>query len=130
MAGREAPNQGGGHIETLRERHQEFPGASGRSPASLRLDIKTVASVFTHGVRQGVIANNPVGPVELDDAAGSEKEPFSEAEINALLAAASSDWKTAILQFAEIRFLRATTAILLLTAIPALGDTALVEMKQ
>ena len=64
---------------------------------SIRMEIKTLRAVFAQAVREGLIATNPAAAVELDEAAGAEKEAFTEGEIIAMLRVAPPDWKTAIL---------------------------------
>ena len=81
------------HVENYRDSLTK----AGLSPLSLRLTFKVVSGVFTKAVRQGVLTTNPCGAVELDDAKGAEKEPFTAAEVEALLLEASGDWKTAIM---------------------------------
>ena len=80
------------HMETYRNKLTK----AGLSPRSLRLNFKIIAGIFTKGVRQGIIAVNPCGAVEVDDAVGQSREPFSEDEVQALLRVATEDWKTAI----------------------------------
>lgn len=81
------------HIESFRD----LLAKRKRAASSLRLDVKIVASVFTKAVRQGMLAVNPCGAVELDESAGQTREPFTQAEVDALLREAPEDWKTAIL---------------------------------
>ena len=81
------------HIEDFRDKLH----AKGRATATLRMDMKTVNGVFAQAVKQGLISTNPAAAVELDDAAGAEKSPFTPQDLSQLLAFASPDWKTAIL---------------------------------
>jgi integrase len=81
------------HVENYRDSLTK----AGLSPLSLRLTFKVVSGVFAKAVRQGVLTTNPCGSVELDDARGAEKEPFTAKEVEALLEQAKGEWKTAIL---------------------------------
>lgn len=80
------------HVEAFRDK---LTGA-GRAPSSLRLDLKIVAGVFKKAIRQGLLASNPCGAVELDQSTGQTREPFSPSEVEALLRSADGDWKTAV----------------------------------
>ncbi|CAN5911916.1 site-specific integrase [soil metagenome] len=96
-------------LSALQPRHVEVFLAlqtdKGRSPSSLRMDIKIVASVFAYAMRQGFVITNPALAVELDEAKSVARECFTKADIESLLAVANQDWLTAILlgSFAGLR---------------------------
>jgi site-specific recombinase XerD len=80
------------HIEAFRDLLID----SGRAPSSLRLDVKIISGIFALGVREGYIAKNPTADVELDNSAGQSREPFTAAEMKALLSTATVQWTTAV----------------------------------
>lgn len=80
------------HVEAFRD----VLSGRGRAPASLRLDVKIISGIFAKAVRQGLLAVNPCGSVELNEATGQTREPFTAAEVKKLLRKASRDWKTVI----------------------------------
>lgn len=96
-------------LSSIQPKHvEEFMAlqtGKGRSPASLRMDIKIVAAAFAYGMRQGFIATNPALAVEIDEAKSVSKDAFSEEEIANLLDVADTDWRTAIIlgAFAGLR---------------------------
>src|SRR5690606_34907543 len=63
------------------ERHRDALIAEGKSPGSVRLELKTLRSLFNHAVRQSVILSNPFNAVEVDEAVGAVKEPFTPEEV-------------------------------------------------
>jgi integrase len=68
------------------------------APATLRVEMKTVSSVFNHARRLGLIATNPVTAVELPERIKQVKRlTFTDAQVQMLLDAATPEWKTAIL---------------------------------
>ena len=81
------------HIEGFRDMLVE----AGRGPASLRKEVFQVSGIFGLAVRQGLIARNPAAMIELDNAAGQTREPFTAAEVKALLKHAEGEWVSVIL---------------------------------
>ena len=80
------------------ERYRDTIIAAGKSPHSVRLEMKTLSALLTHALKQGMIANNPVSAVELDDSTTHTKEPFTAEEVAQLLTATQgTPWHGAIL---------------------------------
>jgi integrase len=71
--------------------------AAGKSPRTCNVILKVIGAGFNAARRQGLIANNPVEALEGLPYQQSEKETFSAEQISALLAAAPSEWKGAVL---------------------------------
>jgi integrase len=72
--------------------------AEGRTPQTVNgLVRKVLNAPFSLALRMGVIAVNPIAALPPLRAAKAEKGIFSPEHINRLLAAASADWKGAIL---------------------------------
>lgn len=96
-------------LSALQPRHVEVFLAlqtdKGRSPSSLRMDIKIVASVFAFAMRQGFITTNPALAVEMDEAKSVARDCFTPDDIENVLAVANQDWLTATLlgRFAGLR---------------------------
>jgi len=68
------------------------------APATLRCEMKTVASVFNHARRLGLIATNPATAVELPERMKQvSRRVFTDAQLQFLLDGAEPEWKTAIL---------------------------------
>ncbi len=68
------------------------------APATLRVEMKTVSSVFNHARRLGVIATNPVTAVELPTRIKQvSRMTFTAEQIQLLIDAAKPEWKTCIL---------------------------------
>jgi integrase len=68
------------------------------APATLRCEMKTVASVFNYARRLGLIATNPATAVQLPERIKQVKRmTFTPAQVQMLLDAADAEWKTAIL---------------------------------
>ena len=80
------------------EAHRDFLITSGKSTLSVNLELKTLGAMFNQAHRQGLMSSNPVSAVEMDEAAGSTKEPFSPDEVGKLLAVTrDTPWHGAIL---------------------------------
>jgi site-specific recombinase XerD len=76
------------------------------APATLRVEMKTIGSLFNHARRLGLIATNPVTAIELPERIKQVKRKvFTSAQVQMLIDAADSEWKTAILlgYFAGLR---------------------------
>ncbi len=69
----------------------------GLSSSTLRLHATVLSGIFARAVSQGIISTNPVASVELDDAVGVSKEPFTDDEVNRLIEKATGDMKTLVL---------------------------------
>jgi integrase len=68
------------------------------APATLVVEMKTISSVFNHARRLGLIATNPATAVQLPDRIRQVKrQTFTPAQVQMLLDAAETEWKTAIL---------------------------------
>lgn len=68
------------------------------APATLRVEMKTIGSVFNYARRLGLIATNPATAVELPERIKQVKRKvFTPAQVQMLIDAAASEWKTAIL---------------------------------
>jgi integrase len=70
---------------------------SGKSPVTVRTDLKAVGQPFLAAYRAGLILTNPAAGAEKFDATSEQREPFTRQEVEALLAAtASTEWETLI----------------------------------
>lgn len=71
----------------------------GQAPSTVNLSaLKILSAPFTAALRMGYISVNPCAGVEaLKDAADTEKDVFTPAQITALCDAAEGDWKGVIL---------------------------------
>jgi len=66
--------------------------------ASLRMEMKTISSVFNYARRLGLIATNPVSAVDLPERIKQVKRKvFTPTQVQMLIDAADAEWKTAIL---------------------------------
>lgn len=66
--------------------------------ASLRVEMKTISSVFNHARRLGLIATNPVTAVDLPERIKQVKRKvFTPAQLQMLVDNATQDWKVCIL---------------------------------
>jgi integrase len=76
--------------------HDEL-AESGLAPATLRVEIKTISTIFNQARRLGLIDSNPATAVELEEKFKQVKrKTFTEAQVQMLIDA-SAEWKTAIL---------------------------------
>ncbi len=78
----------------------------GKSNVTVALNAKVLRAIFNAALRAGAIEKNPAGMLEVPEVVHEEREPFSVAEVEALLAAAKgTDWETAVLlgAFAGLR---------------------------
>lgn len=66
-------------------------------PTTARLDVKIVRTVFNRARRQGLLAVNPAEAVDVPRDAAKTRQPFTAAEVAALLQAAPEEWQTVIL---------------------------------
>jgi len=67
------------------------------SGGSLGLDLRVIRSVFSSARRQGLILHNPAEAIDLPTNKPLERDVFTPAELSALLAVASPEWRTLIL---------------------------------
>jgi integrase len=71
---------------------------AGKSPGTATFALKVINGVFQRALRHGFILHNPVGAVEaLSDTTSEERQPFSDAQVKALLSAADVEWQGMIL---------------------------------
>lgn len=98
------------------------------APATMRVEMKTVGSVFNYARRLGLIVTNPVTAVELPERIKQVKrKTFTSAQVQMLVDAADAEWKTAILlgYYAGLRLLDCVT--LTWEAVDFVGDKLIVE---
>jgi integrase len=67
------------------------------SGGTLGLDLRVIRSVFSSARRQGLILHNPAEAIDLPTNKPLERDVFTPAELSALLAVASPEWRTLIL---------------------------------
>ena len=88
--------------------------AEGRSAKTVQNDLKPIGKFLKDAERKGLILRTPMGNVEVPEAVGETRDPFSEGELSALLSHLSAktdaadkalaasdrnnrcDWKTAV----------------------------------
>ena len=79
---------------------------AGKSPVTVALNAKVLRAIFNTAMRAGAVERNPAGMLEIPEVVHEEREPFTAAELDALLAAATgTEWETAVLlgAFAGLR---------------------------
>lgn len=79
---------------------------AGKSNVTVALNAKVLRAIFNTAVRAGAVERNPAGLLEVPEVVHEEREPFTTAELEALLKAAEgTDWETAVLlgAFAGLR---------------------------
>ena len=70
--------------------------------ASLRVEMKTISSVFNFARRLGLIATNPVSAVDLPERIKQVKRKvFTPAQVQMLIDAADAEWKIACSEFSH-----------------------------
>jgi integrase len=79
------------------ERFRDVRTEQGVSAATVKLDLKLVRSVLNTARRQALILHNSAEAVDLPLVKSNERDVFMPDDVRALLAAATPDWKTAIL---------------------------------
>ena len=79
------------------EHFRDVRTKQGVSAATVKLDLKVVRSVLNTARRHALILHNPAEAVDLPRAKSNERDVFSPGDVQALLGAASPEWKTAIL---------------------------------
>jgi integrase len=71
---------------------------SGVAPKTAIVDLKTIYTAFRRAEAYGIILKNPVSAVRAPKDSGSEREIFTQDEVQGMLAAAPSvEWQTLIL---------------------------------
>jgi integrase len=93
------------------EAHRDFLTQSGKRPTTVRQYLKIIGAMFEAARRQGMIQTNPMRSVEMDEAEQESRDPFTLAELRAILTQAKDEWKTAIMlgAFTAMRIGDATT---------------------
>ncbi|MSU50393.1 MAG: site-specific integrase [Opitutus sp.] len=71
--------------------------ATGKAPATVRIEHKIVGSVFSDALKQGRISSNPAAAVGVPLLAGESRKPFEWPQVLAILRAAEGEWKTAVM---------------------------------
>lgn len=69
----------------------------GKATSTVNVDLKTIRTAFNLAMRQGIIPTNPVNAVELPTEERHQRGTFTREQYEAILAAASPEWKTAIM---------------------------------
>jgi integrase len=98
------------------------------APATMRVEMKTVSSVFNYARRLGLIATNPAAAVQLPERIKQVKRKvFTPAQVQMLVDSAKPEWKTCILlgYYAGLRLSDCVT--LAWQAVDFEGDKLLVE---
>ncbi len=68
------------------------------APATMRVEMKTISSVFNYARRLGLIATNPAAAVQLPERIKQVKRKvFTPAQVQMLINEATPEWKTAML---------------------------------
>ena len=75
------------------EKFREELMATGKSNKSVNMDCKAVSVAFNKALRQGLVARNPFSTLEPLPEAPSVKKPFTQEQVEAILAEASEEWK-------------------------------------
>ena len=71
--------------------------AKGLAPRTVIMDVKIIRGALNVARRQGLIPTNVAEAVELPDATGMERSPFTPAEVTMLVDTADGEWKLLIL---------------------------------
>ncbi|MDB6035475.1 MAG: integrase family protein [Verrucomicrobiales bacterium] len=72
----------------------------GVAPKTISIDVKSLNNAFNIAERTQIISNNPIKhalairPIKIET---SEKHPFTDAQVRALLRVAQGDWKTMVM---------------------------------
>jgi integrase len=112
------PARGNAPVESLTsDEIQRFTDTrldEGRAPKTVQNDLKPISKFLKDAERKGLLLKSPMGAVEIPEAVGETRDPFSEAELSTLFnhlsatkeaggAALSAserarrkDWKTAV----------------------------------
>jgi len=68
------------------------------APATMRVEMKTISSVFNYARRLGLVATNPAAAVQLPERIKQVKRKvFTPAQVQMLINEATPEWKTAML---------------------------------
>jgi integrase len=69
----------------------------GAAPATVKLDIKVLGSVFDRAMKQGICVLNPAATVDMPVVDSEPKLPFSLSEVQAIVKACPDDeWRTLV----------------------------------
>jgi integrase len=79
------------------ERFRDARMKCGISASTVKADLKVIRSVLSTARRQGLILHNPAESVDLPRSKSQERDVFTPAEVNALLAVTPLEWKTVVL---------------------------------
>jgi integrase len=80
------------------QRYYDYLAGKKLAPATLRVEMKTISSVFNQARRLGLISINPAAAVELPERIRQVKRKvFTTAQVQMLLDHAPPEWKTCIL---------------------------------
>ena len=112
------PIRAGAPVESLTaDEIQRFTDSrleEGRAPKTVQNDLKPIGKFLKDAERKGLLLKSPMGGVEIPEAEGETRDPFSEAELSSLLAylslttdaegkplpaaerASRRDWRTAV----------------------------------
>ena len=71
--------------------------AEGRAPMTVSLEVRIIRGALNVASRQGLIPTNPAEAVELPDAKGMERNPFTATEVAMLVDTAQKEWRTLIM---------------------------------
>jgi len=71
--------------------------AEGRAPMTVSLEVRIIRGALNVARRQGLIPTNPAEAVELPDAKGMERNPFTATEVAMLVDTAQKEWRTLIM---------------------------------
>lgn len=101
------------------------------APATLRVEMKTISSVFNFARRLGLIATNPVTAIELPERIKQVKRKiFTPAQVQMLIDAADAEWKTAILLAYYAGLLLSDCVALTWQAVDLAGGKIVVEIHK
>ena len=79
------------------DRYLDARMKSGVAPRTAILDVKVIRTALNDARRKGLIPTNPAEAVELPEAQGVERGPFTSAEVGMLVKEARGEWRTLIL---------------------------------
>lgn len=69
----------------------------GKAETTANMEVKTLRIAFNHARRQGLVLTNPADAVDLLDADGQVRNPFSLEQLTAILTKAEDEWRGLIL---------------------------------
>jgi integrase len=101
------PARAGAPVESLTsDEIQRFTDArleEGRAAKTVQNDLKPIGKFLKDAERKGLLLKSPMGAVEIPEAEGETRDPFSEAELSSLLTylSATNDAESKLLSAAE-----------------------------